>query len=114
MDLSEHQVATLLAQFLDVLQNQGKVSVYSKIPSETYTTSRNQKRKNKQEGVHTGVPDYIIVTERKVIFLEIKKDKGSYLRPDQKVWQAELHGKEIVVGWARGFDEAVEFISSNL
>lgn len=114
INLTEHEEAVLLKEYLDVLQTQGKISLYSHIPNETFTNSWKTKKKNKAEGVHTGVPDYLIVTPKKVIFLKLKRAKESYPRKDQRYWLSELDNKTIKTGWAKGFDGAVKFITENL
>lgn len=112
--MTEHEEAILLKEYLDVLQNQGKITLYAHVPNETFTRSWRQKQKNTAEGVKSGVPDYIIVTPKKVLFLELKKKKDSYPTPNQRYWLSELDNKETITGWAKGFDAAVEFITKNL
>lgn len=103
-----------LAGYLLYLQRQGRISVYSHIPNETYTTSWNQKRKNRMQGVRAGVPDYIIVIKGFVVFLELKRVKGGVISPDQKEWLAAVDNKITVSTVARGFDEAKKFIDGIL
>lgn len=50
--------------------------MFYKSPSETWTSSWNQKRKNKLEGVTKGYPDTtIILKNKKLLFIELKRQK---------------------------------------
>ncbi len=74
-----------------------------KSPSETYTTSWNQKRKNKAEGVTKGFPDICIILKRwSLLFIELKRQKRilkswkiwkspSIISKEQLEWQEELN-----------------------
>ena len=113
---TEFQEGRTLAQYLDILVMQGKVIVYTHANQETYTKSMNQKMKAKVSGVRPGLPDYIIITNHKVLFVELKRLKGSRLSEAQEVWL-----KAIGVGHKRsfatvayGFEGAKEFIDSHL
>lgn len=112
--LLEAQEGQLLAGYLLYLQRQGKISVYSHIPNETYTTSWNQKRKNRVQGVRAGVPDYIIVIKDFVVFLELKRQKGGVVSPEQREWLAATDNKMTVSTVAKGFEEAKRFIDAIL
>lgn len=103
---TEHDEAVLLTQYLDILAAQGKILLFSHIPHETFTRSWSAKRKNTQEGVRPGVPDYVIITATSVIFLELKRIKGGKLSLEQKRWLNHLPGKQTVTIYAQGFDEA--------
>jgi hypothetical protein len=107
---TEEQEQTAVVQYLELLKDQGKVLLFSAVPNNTYTRSWNQKRKQYAEGVRKGVPDLIIVTPSKVLFLEMKRERGGYPRPEQREWLEALNGKEVVSTWAGGFDEAKEKI----
>jgi len=63
--------------------------LFYKSPSETYTTSWSQKRKNKAEWVTKGFPDITIVLKRRsLLFIELKK-QGNILN----------NGKRWVSSW---------------
>jgi hypothetical protein len=112
--LTEHEEAVLLADYLDMMQKMGKVILYSHVPNETYTKSWMIKRRNKAEGVHKGVPDYIIIVKHKVLFIELKRTKGSETSIEQRMWVQHLGGKTVEATVAKGFDEAQRFIEDNL
>lgn len=110
----EHDEAIVLKEYLDILVTQGKIVCYSHIPQETFTKSWGIKRKNKQEGVHVGVPDYIVVTSQKTMFVELKRKKGGAASPEQKVWIEALNEAGSPSAICLGFDQAKEFIDRNL
>lgn len=115
---SEHDEAVTLKQYLDILMIQKRIVCYSHIPQETFTKNWGTKMKNKAEGVHSGVPDYIIVTPHKILFLELKRRKGLHVNVtlQQKFWIQALNGVDSHISAAicRGFDEAKEFIEDNV
>lgn len=67
--MTEHQETVLFANWL-----RANGYLFFKVPSETYTTSWNQKRKNSAEGSSKGFPDMVIVLKRgSLAFVEMKK-----------------------------------------
>lgn len=112
---TEFAEARTLAEYLDMLLVQKKILAYSHTNQETYTKSWNQKNKNKAMGVRPGLPDYVIVTPSKVLFLELKREKGNYPTKHQKRWiEAISDGKKATATVAYGFDEAKEFVDDEL
>lgn len=101
-----------LVEYLELLQAQGKVILFTHTANETYTTSWRQKHRNKALGVRSGIPDYVVVTKDKVLFIEMKRKKGGVVSKTQKEWLAHLGGKETVAVVCNGFDEAREFLES--
>jgi hypothetical protein len=63
-------------------------------------------KKLKDEGLKAGIPDMIICTPDKTIFVEMKKQKGGTLSAKQKEIHAKLNdlGYEVIVGY--GFKDA--------
>lgn len=110
---TEYDECIALVDYLDILIQQKKIKYYSHVPSETYTTSWQQKLKNKRMGVKSGIPDYIILGNQKLIFLEMKRIKGSNTSEAQNEWIKELskyHGVHSAI--CKGFDEAKIFLDS--
>jgi len=106
MMLSEHDEAVVFAQYLQL-----KGYKFAHIPNETYTTSWNQKRKNKMEGVSSGVPDYLICVKGQLIFIELKRVKGGRVSDNQKGWLEALNDcKSVNALVANGADEAIQII----
>lgn len=112
---SEEDECIALVEYLNLLKNQGKVITYTHIPNETYTSSWNQKRKNKAMGVASGFPDYIILGTMRIIFLEMKREKGGITSVEQKIWIEALNGYSTSVAVvAKGFKEAERYLSALL
>lgn len=109
----EHDEAVALATYLEILVTTKKIVCFSHIPQETFTKNWGTKMKNKREGVHTGVPDYLIITPTKILFIELKRSKGGTISIEQKNWINALNttGKARAIV-ARGFLEAKAFIDS--
>lgn len=108
---TEYQEALTLVDYLERLKTAGKVLCYSHIPQETYTKSWAIKNKNKAQGVRPGVPDYVIVTRDKVLWIELKRTKGGTVSEAQKTWIAALDSKQSRAMVCKGFDEAQRFIN---
>lgn len=112
---TEYQECVTLAQWLDYLVQQGKVHVYSHTAQETFTKSWKQKGKNKAMGVRPGVPDYIILTPKAVLFIEMKRKQGNKPTEHQKKWIAKINNSEYTIASVcYGFDEAKEFVEEHL
>jgi len=69
----------------------------------------------KQQGVSRGFPDYIVIVKGKLLFIELKRVKGSRVSPEQLEWIAALEAcgvyAEVCAGWehAKVFIEEVEY-----
>ena len=111
---TEHEEAVPLAAYLHFLQNLGKITLYSHIPHETYTNSWKAKRKNASEGVRKGVPDYIIVINDTVLFIELKRKRGGFVSDEQVLWIEGLSHKKTIAYIAKGFEEAKRHIDNLL
>jgi hypothetical protein len=111
---SEYMECLLLVQYLDELKRTGKIKAYTHIPNETYTPSWHAKTKNKNMGVMPGFPDYVVVTNDQVLFIEMKKSKGGVVSDNQKLWLATLDSVGMMVAVCHGFSEAEDFINLNL
>lgn len=97
--------------------------LFYKSPSETYTTSWNQKRKNTLEGVTKGFPDIVIVLKRwSLLFIELKRQRKklknwelwaspSKVSDEQVKWQQTLDNLENIGACiCYGHKEAIEKI----
>ena len=102
---TEHDEAIALADYLTA-----KGYLFSHIPQETFTKSWGTKMRNKREGVHKGVPDYIIIIRTKTCFIELKRTKGGVVSPEQQLWIDALNDCGCPSIIARGADEAIDFI----
>jgi hypothetical protein len=111
---TEFQEQMALVDYLEYMLAQHKIVKFTAIPQNMYTRSIMQKVKAKREGVRAGFPDLVIVTNNEVIFLEMKRTKKGYVRPEQIEWLALLDKKQTVTGVAYGADDAIKFIQSIL
>jgi len=110
----EDQECHTLVDYLEILKQQGKVIVFSHTANETYTRSWNQKRRNTAMGVRSGIPDYVIVTRKYTLFLEMKRVKGGVVSPTQKKWIKAIENTGVPVAVCKGFDEAKIFVDKYL
>jgi 5'-3' exonuclease len=81
-----------------------------RVPNETYTKSWSQKRKNKELGVSSGVPDLFVVVNKRLIGIEMKRIKRSSTSQSQLEWIAELNAAGVETRTCKGADEAIKFI----
>lgn len=111
---SEHQECVWFAQYLEHLKEDGAIKMYTHIPNETYTPSWNAKKKNKLEGLVAGFPDYVIVTNHDVLFIEMKKSKGGVISDNQRKWLEALNavGHKAVV--CNGYENAKQWLNEQL
>lgn len=103
---TEEQECYVLADYLRLLQNQGKIQMFTHIPNSTWTTSIKVKTRNKRLGVSRGVPDYMILTNKEIVFIEMKRKSGGIVSPEQLSWIKALSGLGYIAMVAKGFDEA--------
>jgi hypothetical protein len=84
---TEHDEAIMLVDWLDYHH-----IPFTKVPNETFTKSWSVKRRNKEEGVRAGFPDYVIlIPERCALFIELKRTKRSVTRQNQLDWQKTIN-----------------------
>lgn len=115
--LSEYDEQCLLVEYLEL-----KKLRFSKVAQETFTGNWGIVMKNKKSGLRKGVPDMIIIIPsqdgqpfNKLLFIEMKKKKGSSVSQEQKEWQDDLNkciGVKAFICY--GFDEAKEIIDLEL
>lgn len=107
----EEIIARQVTELLELLKTQGKVLAFTHVSNETWTSSWKQKHKNKAMGVRSGIPDYVIVFPEKVLFLELKREKGGVVSTTQKKWIAALsNNQRVEVAVAKGFEEAEKVV----
>jgi len=108
--LEEAECKTLV-EYMKLFPRQIK---YSHLHQEMYTTSHRQKQKAKILGVEPGVPDYIIIINNQLIFIEMKRISGSKIQESQKEWRIALVRAGIESYICKGFDEAKPIIDQYL
>lgn len=73
----------------------------------------------KKMGLAKGFPDLIILEQNKsktheVLFIEMKRQKGGVLQPEQKEWLERLDLKDYCVGVAKGCESAINILNKYL
>lgn len=81
-------------------------------PSETGSDPYARRRaiRMKRQGTVRGFPDYCIVTNSGVIFIELKRLKGSTTSPEQREWIEALQAARTPAYIAKGAQEAIELV----
>tara|TARA_R110002124_G_scaffold153961_1_gene320995 strand:+ start:346 stop:735 length:390 start_codon:yes stop_codon:yes gene_type:complete len=82
-----------------------------------YQKFDSQKTKAKKTGYVKGFPDLQITEARGGyfgLFIELKKDKKSYLKPEQKEWLTDLKCRGYCAICCKGFDETIKAIDDYL
>lgn len=71
--------------------------------------------KNKHMGLHRGVPDYIIIIPSGLLFVELKRKRGSKVYDEQKTWKSALNEiKGVQAEICFGADDAIVFVEKFL
>jgi len=85
---------------------------FTAIPNSTYTKSFKQKMKNKRIGLRAGLPDLLIIIKNKLVFIEMKRQKGSTTSYEQKEWIKALNNisPSIEAHICYGASEAIDLI----
>lgn len=106
--LTEREEAKILVAYL---RTRGYVFHHS--PNETGSSPEARRRaiRMKQEGTSSGFPDYTIIVNGHLIFIELKRRKKTYASPKQKAWIEALNEVSNVQAFvARGADEAIAIV----
>ena len=113
----EEQIA-----FVEYCENNG-ISVVStqngfKMPKAAFNYAAYSKTLKKM-GLSKGFPDLIIIEKNKsktheVLFVEMKRQKGGKLKPEQEEWIQKLDDKDYCVGVAKGCESAVRILQKYL
>lgn len=86
-----------------------------RVPNETYTKSYMQRAKNTALGVSSGVPDlFVVIPNKNLIGIEMKRLKGSVISPTQKAWIEILNAVGVPTYICYGADAAIAVINKYL
>ncbi len=86
---------------------------FTAIPNSTWTTSINQKVRNKKSGLRAGLPDLVIVHPKGLVFLEMKRTRGGKTSPHQEEWIEALNSCKGVGAYVvYGCDQAIKLIEN--
>lgn len=114
---TEDQECHTLVDYLEILKRQGKVITYAHIINELKLNRRRGQKPNfaylnkmKSMGWRSGVPDYIIVTPKHTLFIEMKRTKGGVVSATQKEWIKAIQDTGVPCEVCKGFDEAKVFL----
>jgi hypothetical protein len=91
-------------EYLEILKLQGNDILYTATAQSTYTGIR-QQVKNKALGVRKGLPDLIIIINKKLVFIELKRVRGGVISQEQKQWQTKLKEARQCAYICKGFVE---------
>lgn len=88
--------------------------LFSHLPLNTFTTSYKALARNKASGVVKGVPDYLVITPKGVVFVELKRLSGGKVSKEQQEWIVRLTEAGCPSRVCRGADEAISFVKEHL
>ena len=109
--------------FVDWLEVQGLL--FTATAQSTYTTSFNQKRRNKAAGVRKGFPDMIVIIppdksidgDGYLIGVEMKRIRGGVVSTEQRVWIDTMNSlgvNNIAAYVCKGAESAIKVVSHYL
>ena len=104
----------MLAQYLLLMKRLGKIRLYTHLGQEVgYTNNWAKRMWRAKEGLTKGFPDYVVITNSHILFLELKRTKGGTVSQEQKEWITELgfYGTAVI---CHGFDAAKKLIEECL
>lgn len=96
--------------WLDTLKDSGRIQDYTHVANES--VSQSQLIKNRALGTSAGFPDYIIVARYKLIFIEMKRQRGGRVSPQQQGWLDTLLSAGQIAAVCKGFEAAKAFVES--
>ena len=102
---TENQEAEAFADYL-----RAKKLLFSHIVNESQTKNWGAIMRAKRLGKARGVPDYMILVNNRIVFVELKRQKGSVVSPEQKNWIEQLRQCGAVAEICYGADEAITLI----
>lgn len=79
---------------------------FTSIPNSTFTKSHNQRMKNQRAGLRAGFPDLAIIANGTFFCIEMKRQKGGTVSPQQKEWHEALNAAGVPTYVCKGFEEA--------
>jgi len=74
-----------------------------------------EKAKNKASGLRAGLPDLLVIINKRLVFIEMKRNKGGKASPEQMDWLIKLSECENVFTYVcEGFEKAKKVIDFHL
>lgn len=111
---TEYDLTCQVAKYLDILKLQGKVLLFTHVANELRTTPW-AGAKRKRMGLRKGFPDFVVVYQNSILFLELKREKSSTTSKEQKEWIKTLNGiqsQNIDAHITKGWDDTKKVIDS--
>lgn len=104
---TEQEEAVMLASYCQI-----KGLHFTHIPNETGGDMMAKRRaiRMKRAGVSRGFPDYIIIKDKKLYFIELKRQKGGKVSHEQRKWLEVLATTGAKCAVCNGAKEAIEFL----
>jgi len=89
--------------------------LFTHLAQETFTRYWSVKMKNKNMGVNSGIPDYILVLPQGLVFIEMKRQRGGVVSEAQKQWIEALEKiPNVTAKVCKGANEAIEYVEEIL
>lgn len=88
---------------------------FAHIPNETGSSPEARRRaiRMKQQGTAKGFPDYVIFINSGILFIELKRQRGSRTTPEQTAWIELINRTPGAAGVvAKGALDAITFIKN--
>lgn len=107
---TEAQEGDILVAYLRV-----KGLRFTHVANETGGTPEARRRaiRVKRQGVSKGFPDYVVIVNGALVFIELKRQRGSHTSPEQKEWVGALNQVANAQAFiCRGAQEAIDIIES--
>lgn len=86
---------------------------FTAIPNHTYNPHHSQQHKNRVLGLRRGLPDLLVIAHGHLVFIEMKRQRGSVTSPEQKEWIKALNevaNVEAII--AKGAAEAIAYLET--
>lgn len=109
---SEDHESVAFVGWLELQIATGKSIKFSHLPLETPCTPIQAKRLQRM-GVRRGVPDYLLIINHKLVFIELKRLSGGVVSGPQQAWLDTLHASGVQAFVCNGAREA-KLVVSNL
>jgi hypothetical protein len=89
---------------------------FTHIGNETGHDPYSQRRaiRMKQQGVSRGFPDYLVIAGERLYGIELKRQRGGTVSPEQREWITALNEAGVPTIVARGAQDAIKFIEQQV
>jgi hypothetical protein len=106
--LTEDQEQIIVVQYLEAHGYK-----FTAIPNHTYNPHRSQQAKNHRLGLRKGLCDLMVIVSGSLLFIEMKRTKGSVTSPEQHAWIDALNEVPNVQAFiCRGAQAAIDVIDA--